>query len=339
LSTGTTTVLDVFRPNSPAFFEAARTLGIRAYGAPYIANHVIKGLDGQGRPIVASSDTRSQLRKLEHFMTECEHALDDRVRLAFGPHCTDTCDPDLLRGLLEMRDGARTILTIHVAQSRTEVREISDRYGKSPVEHLIDCGVSGPGIVYAHGTFAEQSDLRLMAADRTALGSCPVVFAQSGRPIDFKRFVEHGVPTSIGTDGHSPSLLDEMRAAGLLSRAISGTSDRVTASELYDAATAAPAAALQRQDLGSIRIGAQADLVVHTLDPLVNPAGINPLQSIVWQPGAAAVDTVLVAGEMVVRGGRPVRIDLEALIDQVSAAVTRVWRRAERDLGIVPTPW
>lgn len=339
LCSGTTTVLDVFRPNSPAFFEAARALGIRAYGAPYVANDVIKGLDARGRPMVVSSDTGSQLRQLERFVAECEHALDDRVLLALGPHCTDTCHPDLLHGLLEMADGGRTILTIHAAQSRTEVRAIRERYGRSPVEHLIDCGISGPGIVYAHCTFAEQSDLRLMASEGTALGSCPVVFAQGGRPIDFKRFIENGVPTSIGTDGHSPSLLDEMRAAGLLARAISGASDRVTASELFHAVTAAPAAALQRPDLGVIRIGAQADLVVHSLEALVNPVGMNPLQSIVWQPRAAAVDMVFVAGELVVRGGRPARLDLDVLIGQVSAAVADVWRRAERDLGIAPAPW
>lgn len=338
LCSGTTTVLDVFRPNSPALLEAARRVGIRAYCAPYVANHVIKGLDRQGRPVTVSSDTATQLRGLERFLSDCESFVDDRVRLALGPHCTDTCEVDLLYELMEMARDRGYVVSIHAAQSLTEVREMRLRYGKTPVEYLVDCGVTGPGVVYAHCSFAESTDLRLIADEGTALVSCPVVFGQGGHPIDFKRFLEHGVRSSIGTDGHSTSLLDEMRAAGLLARAIGRAGERLTAVELYKAVTVGPAAALARPDLGVIAVGAQADLVVRTFDRLVAPAAMNPLESCVWQPGATVVDTVFVAGEQVVEGGRPVRLDLEALVGQVSDAVLDVWRRAEEDLGITAAP-
>jgi 5-methylthioadenosine/S-adenosylhomocysteine deaminase len=60
----------------------------------------------------------------------------------------------------------------------------------------------------------------------------------------------------------------------------------------------------------------------------------NPISSLVYGATGYSVDTVLVAGEVVLKGGHHTRIDLE----EVRARVEEIDRNVLRRLGVSPTP-
>ena len=81
--------------------------------------------------------------------------------------------------------------------------------------------------------------------------------------------------------------------------------------------------------LGRIEPGAPADLVVLGY-PAVTPVDASTLAAHwLFGIGAASVRDVVVAGEPVVRDGRLVRLDPQALAAQTRTAATRLWRRLE----------
>src|SRR5829696_3497420 len=90
------------------------------------------------------------------------------------------------------------------------------------------------------------------------------------------------------------------------------------------------AEALRRPDLGRIECGATADIViVDASKPHLQPIN-DPIRTLVWYASSADVDTVVVNGRPIVRGGRLSGLDEQAIIRRGAAATRRVWEEARR---------
>jgi 5-methylthioadenosine/S-adenosylhomocysteine deaminase len=88
--------------------------------------------------------------------------------------------------------------------------------------------------------------------------------------------------------------------------------------------------------LGSIEVGKAADLaVLDTRSIAWTPRGDLALQ-LVWGAGSGSVRDVVVDGEVVVRDGRPTRVDIDALRAEAADRSAALLARA----GItVPSRW
>jgi guanine deaminase len=69
--------------------------------------------------------------------------------------------------------------------------------------------------------------------------------------------------------------------------------------------------------LGRIEPGAKADLVMIRRDSLAFSPLNDPVRQLVYGAPSRDVDTVIVNGRVVVRGGRPLGIDCDWLLDRV----------------------
>ena len=328
---GSTTVVDMWRAERPVFPAAARAVGIRAYGCPYLYSRRMTGIDAAGRPrYEPGPDPDGGLAR----STELIRAFAGeagRVRLMLGPHGADTCDPSLLRAV---RDAARQLgcpISIHLAQSRRELAELERRHGQTPAEYLEAAGLLGPDLVAAHCVYSTDADLARMRRTGAAIANCPMVYARGGDEASFHRFVAHGVRTGIGTDSICMDLVRELHAAGVVSKLAAGRADVATARELVAAATAGGADILGRPDLGRLEAGAAADLlVVNLARPHLQPVR-DPIKTLVWNASGADIAGVVVDGEVLVRDGVYLRGDERGIVRRAAAAVARVWEHAERD--------
>lgn len=326
LAGGTTTVVDMFRPRDSAFLDAARSVGIRAYAAPYLSSRSIVGVDVGGTPIMEDRDGLAQLNRAVSLFHDYDEGPGGRVRVMMGLHCTDTCSPEFLVQVAATARELDTMSTIHVAQSKPEMTYLRQQHGATPVEYLIRNGVCGPAVLAAHCAYATDGDLQRLADTGTPVACCPATFAHAGHAVPYKRFADAGVRTAIGTDGHSLGFLDELRVAGLVSKLANGDSGAGTAADLLRTGTEHAAAVLDRSDLGRIQRGARADLVAITLrDPGVAPV-LDPVRTVVWHHGAAITSLVVVNGEILIEEGRHVSVDRESVQRAASTAIERVWQ-------------
>ena len=95
-----------------------------------------------------------------------------------------------------------------------------------------------------------------------------------------------------------------MRSAFTISRAVAGTVDDVTTLDIFNAATIGGARALLRDDIGRLKVGAKADLVlVDIKHPSMMPMR-EPLRSLLYVAADRAVRDVYVDGVRVVADGR-----------------------------------
>jgi 5-methylthioadenosine/S-adenosylhomocysteine deaminase len=86
---------------------------------------------------------------------------------------------------------------------------------------------------------------------------------------------------------------------------------------------------LGRDDLGQIKPGAKADLVLIDLTKPHNCPVIDPIKNFVYYSSGTDVETVIVDGKIVVDRGRAVNTDEDDLRERVRSATQRIWRLAD----------
>ena len=326
LKSGATTVMDIFRLDQAVSFEVAEELGLRLYGMPYLFSTEDMAIGADGRPVYAvRQGAGGDLDRCLALFDAHDGGADGRLRVGFGPHGVDSCDPDLLVAVREAARERGAKVTIHTSQSAPEDETVRARHGRSPVEQLDHVGLLGPDLLAAHCVYASDDDLALIARAGAAAVNCPASFARGAVSAIWQRSTDMGIPTAIGLDGYAMDMVGELRTAAIVSKLATGLSEKAAAHDLLAAATAGSAAALGRPDLGRIAPGAAADLVVFDLSGAHLSPVSDPVKTLVWHANPGDVAAVLVDGAVVVQDGRHRLVDEDAIVEAGAAAVRKVW--------------
>src|SRR5262249_29242532 len=182
--------------------------------------------------IAAGTDDANSISEWRALHDRYDGAAGGRIRLALSPHGTDSCGPDLLRMIRKLADEQEGLITNHLSQSPNEGDLIRERHGCTPTEYLERMGVLGPGTLVAHCIYASDADLAILARTKTTVLSCPRTFARGGVTASWQRFRSKGIRTVIATDGYNLDIIEEIRAAGLISKIAAGGSAVPTGGEL-----------------------------------------------------------------------------------------------------------
>jgi formiminoglutamate deiminase len=213
-------------------------------------------------------------------------------------------------------------LHVHLSEQPQENEACLAFYGRTPTALLAGHGVLGAATTAVHATHLTEQDVALLGGSHTTVCACPSTEADLADGIGpFRALRDAGSPLTVGSDQHVVTdLLTEARLVECHERLAGGERGRFTPVALVDALTAYGHAALGWPDAGRIAPGQRADLVAVRLDG-PRTAGADPAQAVLVA-GAADVDTVLVGGVPVVRGGIHRLGDIGALL---RAAIEPIW--------------
>jgi cytosine/adenosine deaminase-related metal-dependent hydrolase len=145
--------------------------------------------------------------------------------------------------------------------------------------------------------------------------------------------LDAGAPVGLGVDGaasnESGELTDDLRGALLVAR-LRGGPQALTAREALELATRHGARCLGREDeLGHLSVGAVADVALWRMDDPGRAGIADPVAALVLGP-TRPVDTLIVAGEVVVEGGELRTADPDALARDLARESSRLQERAAR---------
>jgi len=265
------------------------------------------------------------------------HGSDGRIGVFPAPSNPDRCtDAALLlcAGLAEQFD---TGIHTHLLETRKQASIAESRYGTTTVAHLDRLGILSDRWSCAHSIWLTSGDMALMAAAGAVAVLNPESNARLGTgTADIPAMLRAGMRLALGTDGvganDNLSMHEAMRAAATLHRAGQpARADWVSARQSLAMATVGGAAALRQDRVGAIAPGWAADLVLYRMDTPAWAALNDPVAQLVFAETGGAVDTVMVAGEVLLTGGRPTRFDPAALSREI-AAMTASLRRRNADL-------
>ena len=254
-----------------------------------------------------------------------------RVRIAVAPHSPYTVSPEnLVRGK-ELADRYGLGLMTHIAETRDEIRIVRERYGCTPVEHLDSLGLLDRRCIGAHCIHVTDSDIGTLAARGVTVSHNPqsnMKISSGVAPVERMRAA--GALVTVATDGtcsnNDLDLWEELRTAAFLQKSATGNPTALPAWEALRMATANGARAMGCADgeLGVLREGALADLIVVDLQkPHLQPIH-DVVSNLVYCGKASDVDTVVVDGRIVVENRRIEGVDLPSLYGEVAEAVRRI---------------
>jgi 5-methylthioadenosine/S-adenosylhomocysteine deaminase len=257
-----------------------------------------------------------------------------RLRAAFAPRFAVACSRELLEAVATLAARDRVIVHTHAAENRDEmelVRRLSG--GMTNLEYLADTGLAMPHLCTAHCVWATESEQALLAERGVKVLHCPSSNLKLGSGVaPVVEMRARGISVSLGTDGAACNnrldMFDEMRLAATL-QAMRREPGALTARDAVWMATREGARALGWEaELGSIEVGKRADLIVVSRDrPHVTP-DVDPWSTLVYAAHGGDVRLTMVDGRVLVREGRLVDEDVDAIIAQAHHAARLLASRA-----------
>ena len=144
-----------------------------------------------------------------------------------------------------------------------------------------------------------------------------------------QKFLDAGINVCLGTDGcgsnNSLNMFSEMNAAALVYKGAERRAQCVSAAEVLKMATLNGAKAIGREgELGVIREGALADLILLNLNEAQFLPANNILSGLVYSAAGTEVDTVLVDGEILLENRILTTIDENRVYAECQKIMTRI---------------
>jgi formiminoglutamate deiminase len=213
----------------------------------------------------------------------------------------------------------------HVSEQPAENEQCLAAYGTTPVGLLDRHGLLGEDFTAVHATHLTETDVDTLGASGATVCLCPTTERDLadgiGPALELR---DAGSRLALGSDSHAViDMFEESRSVEHHERLASLVRGNHDAPSLLHAATTNGHACLGWPEAGRIETGALADLCTVRLDSvrLTGARREHLLESVVFAATAADVDHVVVGGEVIVRDGVHVRIDVAADIASAIEAV------------------
>ncbi|HYZ77460.1 MAG TPA: 8-oxoguanine deaminase [Gaiellaceae bacterium] len=237
---------------------------------------------------------------------------DGRVQIAVAPCSPFSVTGRLMEASAELARRLGLVLHTHLAETVEEEDYCRELYGCRPVEYLERLGWLEDDVWCAHCVHLSDGDVDAFGRTGVGVAHCPTSNLRLGAGVARTRdLLDAGVRVGLGVDGSASNergdLLFEVKQALLVARGRSGPK-ALTAREALRLGTRGGAAVLGRDDIGSLEPGKRADLAIWRTDGLELGGADDPVAGLVLS-APHGVDTLLVGGEEVVRGGALVRAD------------------------------
>jgi len=253
-------------------------------------------------------------------------AFRDQPLLSFcmAPHAPYTVSDRLFGRILTMADELDLPIHIHLHETREEIETSIAQYKARPLERLRALGIVGPRLIAVHGVHLNGAELDMLAKFGCSVAHCPssnLKLASGFAPV--ASMLSQAVNVGLGTDGAASNnrldLIQEMRTAALLAKAVSGNPEAMPSYQALRAATINGARALGIDAVtGSIEPGKAADLCALSVSgPELTPQ-YNLLSQLVYAAGRENVTHVWVAGRLLIDAGAFTTIDVGDLDNRVA---------------------
>src|SRR5574341_741880 len=295
----------------------------------------------------------AQLAEAEMLLREYQGKFEGRVRAA--PSVGEALATSLktMRRLAALAERENLIEHIHVFP-RWPMGAFSWLLrGRSPLGLLKAGGLLNERLIAVHFLAATRGDIAAVAKAGASVVHCPSVWMNVNvgprHWLPVKALHRAGVNIVLGTDSYGgwiegADMFTEMRTCALMSSFLYGA-DALKPMDILRMATINGARALGlEKETGSLEIGKRADIVLLKFSrPPVQPASDVPAM-IVYGTSGRDVDTVLIDGRMVVRGGRVLTLDECEVVTAAAEARAELYRRGGWELtpdGATPptTSW
>lgn len=319
IKSGTTTFADMYM-YMDRVAEAVENTGMRAV--------LSRGMIGFG------PNGEKALEESKEFIRQYNGAAEGRVTCMFGPHAPYTCPPEYIQRVMENAGELGVGIHIHLAETRTEVEDISRKYGKTPIQLMDSIGLFELPVLAAHCVHLDDTDIEILAAKKVGIAHNPesnMKLASGIAPV--QRLLNAGAIVGLGTDGAASNnnldMLEELRSAALLQKVATEDATSMPASTALAMATREGARVLGlEKEIGVLKPGYKADIILLDMDkPHLYPSH-NPVAHVAYAASSADVDTTIINGRVVMENRRLLTVDEKEICAKAEECARKLLEKA-----------
>jgi cytosine/adenosine deaminase-related metal-dependent hydrolase len=316
---GCTTVADhqYLWPNGLAasiLFEIAARFGIRF--------HLGRGSQNIGRA-QGGFAPESLVEEADHILAHTADVIsrfhDARpgsFRQVFvAPSSLRAATAELLRASAVLAGEKGVQLHFHLGETAGEIDFALQKYGKRPVQVAQELGCLTPQTWLAHGVHFNPDDVAVLRRCGCGICHCPSSNMRLGSGIaPVRHYLDQAITVGLGVDGSASN--DSFEPVVRNSHRRSAVAAGRGARTVLEMATRNGAKLLGRNDIGRLAPGCAADFIAIDSGRIEIAGSEDPVAALAFC-ALTRVDHSWVHGNRIVREGRLVGVNLEALIDRV----------------------
>ena len=263
------------------------------------------------------------------------HTADDRIRVALAPHSEGATTQKVLEQIRDAAEKYQVPVHIHVSETKLDYDGSLERRGLTPPQYLDSLGLLDHAVLAAHCVWFTDQDIELFARKGAVILHNPVSnlkLASGVAPIS--KMLKSGCKVALGTDGvasnNNLNLWEEIKLMPMLQKGISLDPTVVSPAQTIAAATSVGAKALGYENLGLLKEGYLADLILIDMHG-AHMAPCNDLESnLVYSAQGSDVSMTMVHGKVLYRNGEFKTLNTNLVLERARKEAALLFERAEK---------
>lgn len=288
-----------------------------------------------GHGVVDFDESCSDLLPNIALIEKWNHAADDRIRVALAPHSEGATTRKVMEKIREAAETYKVPVHVHVSETKLDYEGSLERRGLTPPQYLDELGLLEYPVLAAHCVWFTDEDIELFARKGAVILHNPVSnlkLASGVAPI--AKMLKAGCKVTIGTDGvasnNNLNLWEEIKLMPMLQKGITLDPTVVSPAQTIAAATSVGAKALGYENLGLLKAGYLADLILMDVNG-AHMAPCNDLESnLVYSAQGSDVVMTMVHGKVLYHNGEFTTMDAKLVVERARKEAALLLERAEK---------
>lgn len=283
------------------------------------------------RGLVGSGNDEAGQSRLRQAYEERDAAKDcDRLTFKLGPHAPYTCDGEFLKIVAAEAKKENMGIHVHLSESESEISQIQEKYGCTPIALAEKCGIFDVPTIAAHCVQVTDEDIAILKRKKVSVVTNPASNMKLGNGFaPIAKMLDAGINVCLGTDGAASNnclnMFHELSLLTLIHKGTGKTPQCVSAKEGFRIATINGAKALGlEKEIGSIEVGKKADLAMLDLNtPSLTPRN-NLIAGLSYSANGSEVDTVIINGQVTMEGRKILTMDEKLVYGKIQNIIVRM---------------
>lgn len=298
--------------------DAAKDLGLRT-----CLCYEVSDRDGEK---IAQEGIDENINFIKKYNTDEQNM----IKGMFGLHASFTLSDETLRKCDEELKGLNAGYHVHVAEGIDDLEQCLEKYGKRVVERLRDMNILGDKTIAVHCIHVTDDELNILRDTNTMVVHNPE--SNMGNAVGCQPFLElhqKGIIIGLGTDGYTSDMTESMKVANIIHKHVK-QNPSVAWGEVPVSMFENNRKIAQKYfsgDLGILRAGALADVIVVDYDPLT-PMNENNINShILFGFTGKDVVTTIIDGKVIMQDRKLVGINEKEIFKTSREVAKKLWDR------------
>ena len=301
---------DIYESSKHSFKEMIRTGTTTIVDMYFMQDNIIKAAEETGVRVeltrtLLDSDGRGdkKLEELNELLQKYENK-EGNITINVGAHALYTCSEKYLKKCIELAKKYEVNFQMHFCENSQEVNDIKRDYNVENPSEVLEKYLGETNTILAHAVKLNDIDIEKMKKLKVSISHCPVSNLKLGCGVArINDLIKAGINVTLGTDGQGSGsnldLFETMKYAALLQKGINEEPKQMPAYEVIKMATINGAKALNKEnEIGSIREGKKADIIIIDINNYVVQPVNDIFASIVYNVKGSDVETTIVNGKI-----------------------------------------